>query len=650
MKLMEKSFGNDTSNVTIKSAPKGRSFIMMNIRHLAIVFAFLCLSSAAFAQTSSAGPISSSSNSTETNKFLPLSEVREGMRGTARTVFRGTEPEEFSVEILGVVPGGIGPKQDMIVGRISGGQADRTAVFAGMSGSPVYINGKLIGAISYSFPFAKEAICGITPIDQMIAIFEKSEPKQIGGERTAFSFSEIAAVEPELQLPFSQEPAGIVTGMRSNSLLAAVAGQTFRPIATPLSFNGFTQKTLDAFAPQLIRAGLLPVASVGGSSPITKLKQPDENTLTGGDSVVMQLARGDYSMAAAGTVTYRNGERIYAFGHPFLGLGMSDLPMSESHVVTVIPNLNNSFKLAVPDAMVGTMTQDRATGVFGKLGQAPKMIPVNLEMRTSLGKKVVANFEVARDTFLTPMLLNMAIFNTGTAEERGLGDTTVRVVANVKLRGTEPLHIERRFSGSQAAAQASAAVAMPFVSLFRSGFENLDIEKIDIRLFTDEGSRTAVLERISVDKAEAAPGEIVNVKAFARTNTGRVVMETIPVTIPKDASEGELTLAVSDGSMVQKKAASQHFVPETLSDLVETMNSVKRSDLLYLRLVRSSKGAIIGSNELPDLPPSVLATLGSGRNSGGVKPSVESLVLEQEIDPSEFLITGEQTLTLHIVR
>ncbi len=650
MKLMEKSFGNDTSNVTIKSAPKGRSFIMMNIRHLAIVFAFLCLSSAAFAQTSSAGPISSSSNSTETNKFLPLSEVREGMRGTARTVFRGTEPEEFSVEILGVVPGGIGPKQDMIVGRISGGQADRTAVFAGMSGSPVYINGKLIGAISYSFPFAKEAICGITPIDQMIAIFEKSEPKQIGGERTAFSFSEIAAVEPELQLPFSQEPAGIVTGMRSNSLLAAVAGQTFRPIATPLSFNGFTQKTLDAFAPQLIRAGLLPVASVGGSSPITKLKQPDENTLTGGDSVVMQLARGDYSMAAAGTVTYRNGERIYAFGHPFLGLGMSDLPMSESHVVTVIPNLNNSFKLAVPDAMVGTMTQDRATGVFGKLGQAPKMIPVNLEMRTSLGKKVVANFEVARDTFLTPMLLNMAIFNTGTAEERGLGDTTVRVVANVKLRGTEPLHIERRFSGSQAAAQASAAVAMPFVSLFRSGFENLDIEKIDIRLFTDEGSRTAVLERISVDKAEAAPGEIVNVKAFARTNTGRVVMETIPVTIPKDASEGELTLAVSDGSTVQKKAASQHFVPETLSDLVETMNSVKRSDLLYLRLVRSSKGAIIGSNELPDLPPSVLATLGSGRNSGGVKPSVESLVLEQEIDPSEFLITGEQTLTLHIVR
>src|SRR5690606_18624290 len=127
----------------------------------------------------------------------------------------------------------------------------------------------------------------------------------------------------------------VVTGMLSNSLLTAVAGQTFQPIATPLSFNGFSQKTLDAFAPQLIRAGLLPVASVGGSSPITKLKQSNENTLTGGTSVTMQLARGDYNLAAAGTVTYRDGEKIYAFGHPFLGLGMSDLPMSESHVVTV---------------------------------------------------------------------------------------------------------------------------------------------------------------------------------------------------------------------------------------------------------------------------------------------------------------------------
>lgn len=621
---------------------------MINIRHLAFVFAFLWLSSPLFAQTRAATSAPAAEN--ETNKFLSLSDIREGMRGTARTVFRGTEPEEFSVEILGIVPGGIGPTQDMIVGRISGGQADRTAVFAGMSGSPVYIDGKLIGAISYSFPFAKEAICGITPIGQMIDIFQRSEPQRIGSERRELSFSEIAAADPQIQLPYAQRSAGVITGMPSNSLLAAVAGQTFKPIATPLSFNGFSQKTLDAFAPQLVGAGLLPVASVGGSSPITKLKQPDENTLNGGDSVVMQLARGDYSLAAAGTVTYRDGEKIYAFGHPFLGLGMSDLPMSESHVVTVIPNLNNSFKLAVPDAMVGAMTQDRTTGVFGTLGRAPKMIPVSIEMRTSLGKHETAAFEVVKDNFLTPLLLNMAVFNIGTVHERSLGDTTVRVVVDVTLRGAEPLRIERRYTGGQAAALSSAAVATPFVTLFRSGFEDLDIEKIDVHLFTDEGSRTAVLERISVDKAEAAPGDTINIKAFARTNTGRVVMETIPVTIPTDASEGELTLFIGDGSTVQKKAASQYFVPETLSDLVETMNAVKRSDLLYLRLVRNSKGAIIGSSELPDLPPSVLATLSSGRTSGGVRPSVETVVFEKELEPSEFLITGEQTLTLNVVR
>src|SRR5690606_23005974 len=146
------------------------------------------------------------------------------------------------------------------------------------------------------------------PIDQMIAIFERSEPNRIGSERPELSFSQIAGIEPDLALPYSQKTSAVVSGMPTNSLLAAVAGQTFQPIATPLSFNGFSQRTLDAFAPQLIRAGLLPVASVGGSSPITKLKQPNENTLTGGTSVMMQLARGDYSLAAAGTVTYRDGE------------------------------------------------------------------------------------------------------------------------------------------------------------------------------------------------------------------------------------------------------------------------------------------------------------------------------------------------------
>ncbi|HLM61489.1 MAG TPA: SpoIVB peptidase S55 domain-containing protein, partial [Pyrinomonadaceae bacterium] len=327
-------------------------------------------------------------------KFFPLSELKPGMKGTARTVFRGTQPEEYTVEIIGVVPGAVGPKQDMIVGRISGGSADRTSVFAGMSGSPVYIDGKLVGAIAYSFPFSKEPICGITPIDQMLTIFEQNQTiKSKAKEPRAVSFAELASTDWKPSFPGSLTATNSFTAVASsNTALNTIIGQTFQPIATPVAFNGFAQETLNRFAPQLVSAGLFPVSAVGGAARISPMKTADETTLQGGTAVSMALVRGDSSMAASGTVTMRDGDKIYAFGHPFLSLGISDLPMSEASVVTVIPNINNSFVIAVPNQMVGTMTQDRATGVFGKLGQTPKMIPVKINLETSRGRTETLNF------------------------------------------------------------------------------------------------------------------------------------------------------------------------------------------------------------------------------------------------------------------
>ncbi|MBA3693737.1 MAG: hypothetical protein H0W77_09920, partial [Acidobacteria bacterium] len=395
-------------------------------------------------------------------QFFPLSELKEGMRGTARTVFRGSAPEEFQVEILGIVPGAVGPKQDMIVGRISGGSADRTSVFAGMSGSPVYIDGKLVGAISYSFPFSKEPICGITPIAQMLDIFEQKQNLKIKAkEPRAFSFAELASTDWKSNFPIGALVVSnsILANTSANSPLNQVVGQSFQPIATPISFSGFSQETLNRFAPQLVSVGLFPVSAVGGAARISPLKVADEATLQGGASVSMQLTRGDYSLAASGTVTMRDADKIYAFGHPFLSLGTSDLPMSESSVVTVIPSVSNSFKLAVPSAMVGTMTQDRATGVFGKLGQAPKMIPVKINLETSRNGQETLNFEVVRDEFLTPLLLNMTVYNSIVANERGLGDSMIELKGEIKLKNQQTIKIERRFTGMQASQIAASSVA-----------------------------------------------------------------------------------------------------------------------------------------------------------------------------------------------
>ncbi|MEO8074172.1 MAG: SpoIVB peptidase S55 domain-containing protein [Acidobacteriota bacterium] len=583
-------------------------------------------------------------------QFFPVSDLKEGMKGTAWTVFRGSEPEEFQVEILGIVPGAIGPKQDMIVGRISGGSSDRTSVFAGMSGSPVYIDGKLVGAISYSFPFSKEPICGITPIAQMLAIFQQNQNQKLKPkEPRSISFAELATIY-QPNLPKNATVSSSVLAGGANASLAAVAGQSFQPIATPLSFNGFSQDTLNLFAPQLSSVGLLPVASVGGAAKITPLKEPTENTLLGGASVSMQLVRGDYSMAASGTVTYRDGDKIYAFGHPFLNLGVSDLPMSESHVVTVIPNLNNSFKLAVPDAMVGSMTQDRATGVFGSLGQSPKMIPVKLNLETSRNNQETLNFEVVKDDFLTPLLLNIAIYNSIVANERGMGDSTVEIKGEIKLKNQETIKIDNRYAGAVATQLAGVSVAAPVNALLKSRFDNADISEINLSVTSSDGSNTATLERIALDRTEVKSGGSFEVQAFVRTDSGKIFSQKIPVTIPADTPAGTLMVTVGDGNSIQQNAASKQFVPKDLSELIKTINELKKDDRLYVQTYRVTNGAIIGSKEMPNLPPSVLATLNNDRTAGGFKPTVTTVLTDQELPPADFLISGQQVLTIEVVK
>lgn len=582
----------------------------------------------------------------EVNIF-PLSELKEGMKGTARTVFRGNEPEEFNVEILGIIPGAIGPKQDLIVGKISGGGADRTAVFAGMSGSPVYINGRLVGAISYSFPFSKEPICGITPVEQMIQIFEQNKNASPNSSAPrAISFSELASVELKLNSP----RAAMASSILADSTVPSLVGQSFQPIATPLSFSGFSQETLNRFAPQLMTYGLMPVSAIGGAARITPMKKADENTLKGGASVSMQLVRGDYSMAAAGTVTFRDGEKVYAFGHPFLSLGTSDLPMSESHVIVVVPNLNNSFKLAVPDDMVGAMTQDRATGVYGKLGQAPKMIPVKVNLQTSRGQTQTFNFEVAKDDFLTPILLNIAVYNSIVANERSLGDSTVTISGNIKIAGQEPVRIERRFTGAQAPQYASGSIAVPVNTLLDSRFDNAEINGVELNVVSSDGSKTGTLERIALDRTEVKAGGTFEAQAFVRTYNGQIFVQKIPVKVPTDTPAGTLLVAIGDGGSLQQVSASRQFVPKNIGELIKTINEVKKNDRLYVQTFRVTNGAIIGAKELPNLPPSVLATLNNDRTAGGFKPTLLTTLTDQELPPAEFVISGQQVLTIEVTK
>jgi hypothetical protein len=521
-----------------------------------------------------------------------------------------------------------------------------------MSGSPVYIDGKLVGAIAYSFPFSKEPICGITPIDQMLSIFEQNQTiKSKAKEPRAVSFAELASTDWKPNFPNSLIGSNSFTAnASSNTALNTIIGQTFQPIATPVAFNGFSQETLNRFAPQLVSVGLFPVSAVGGAARISPLKTADEKTLQGGASVSMALVRGDSSMAASGTVTMRDGDKIYAFGHPFLSLGTSDLPMSEASVVTVIPNVNNSFVIAVPNQMVGTMTQDRATGVFGKLGQAPKMIPVKINLETSRGRTETLNFEVAKDDFLTPILLNMTVYNALVANERGLGDSMIEMKGEIKIKNQSSVKLERRFAGASASQFTAASVAAPINALLDSRFENVEISEVNLNLTSVDGSRTAMLERIALDRTEVKAGETFEVQAFVRTDTGKIFSQKIPVSIPADTPSGTLSITVGDGFSIQQAAASRQFVPKDLSELVKTINEIKKSDRLYVQINRVTNGAVIGASEMPNLPPSMLATLNNDRTAGGFKPTLLTVLSEQELAPAEFIVSGQQVLTIEVKR
>lgn len=585
-------------------------------------------------------------------RLFALEDLRPGMKGTARTVFSGTAAEEFGVEILGVLPGFPAPRQSAIIARLSGANVEKTGVFAGMSGSPVYIDNKLVGAIAFSFPFSKEPIAGITPIKQMIDIFEEGS----AGERVrpkeprAVSFAQLAATEWKGTLPRPAiGPTSLVAPLTEGSRLVPLMGQQIMPIATPVVFAGISQESLAMFAPQLMANGLLPVSGVGGSAGMTPLAKATDNTLTPGTSVSVQLVRGDYSIAASGTVTFRDGNRIYAFGHPFLGLGASDMPMSETAVVTVISNFNNSFKLSVPGMMMGSISQDRASGVFGQLGQAPKMIPVKINLHTSRDRTETYAYEIANDSFLTPLLLNITVFSTITSSERALGDSTISIKGAINVRGQEPVEVDRRFSAGNAPILAAGSVAGPISSLLGSGFDDVQIEGISLDISSTDTKYTGTLERIALSKTEARRGENIEIQAYVRTESGKQFVQRIPVKIPEDAIPGQLLVFVGDGGALQEGSAARAFVPQDLGQLVQAINKVKKNDRLYVKLFRITPGAVIGTNELPNLPPSVVATLNSDRNSGGYTPTVLSPVYERELPPAEFVISGQQLIGLDIV-
>jgi SpoIVB peptidase S55 len=587
--------------------------------------------------------------------FMPVDQIKPGMKGYGMSVFQGAKPERFEVEILGTLQGFQNPKQSIIIARLSGPLVERTSVFAGMSGSPVYIDGKLVGAVAYAFPFEKEPIAGIQPIMNMIDVIEEGRREEPASGKPV-SFNTLISKAAESSTASVPAPFTAQIGARAATTpqLAPLVGHTIVPIATPVTFSGISTTAVEMFGEELKKIGIQPIAGVGGGSSLTPMVPFNETTLAPGSSVSVQLVRGDFTIDASGTVTYRDGEQIYAFGHPWFSSGKASWPMAESTVVTVVPNVNNSFKLAAGGNLVGSISQDRSTGVYGQLGEKPRMIPARLTVHTSHNKTEVYNFEMISDSLLTPLLARITIFSAITATERQLGNQTVKLNGRITVNGQPDIMLDNSFSAPTGAAMfAVNEVSRPLAILFSSGFDALDVRGLDVEVTCSDNRSGGALSRLWIDKTEVERGENVEVQVFARHDNGSEFVERIPLTIPADAPVGPLVVMVGDGAsinQVEMRQPTGDFVPRDLSQLVRTINKMKRNNRLYVKLLRAGTGAIVNNEEMPTLPPSVLATLGSQRTSGGYTPLSIATLSESELPPSKFIISGQQTITINVVK
>jgi hypothetical protein len=581
-------------------------------------------------------------------EVLPFEAVRPGMVGVGRTVFTGTRIEEFRVTVLGVLENAVGARQSLIVARLEGGPLAETGVIAGMSGSPVFIDGKLVGAVAYGFPFSKETIAGITPIGEMIEATAAATGVRAAATRFPLPPSGLAApLDREALVAALKRP--LPSLVAPQGLPARFSGAALAPLPLPLVFSGFEAATFEWARGVFSGLGFAPVLG-GARAGLPADPLPD---LAPGAAVGVSLVEGDLDLSATGTITHIDGDRVYAFGHPFYNLGPTQFPMKKAYVFSVFPSLYQSFKISAASEMVGTMDQDRTTAIAGRIGRMPRMIPITVTLATSRGRERSYALRIVEDELFSPVLAYVSLLSVLQTNERAFGTSTVRLEAKLSLAGKREVRLEDLFTEQQPALQASALVAAPLVYLMSNDHERVTVQGIDVSISSYETVQSASLERAWIEReGPIRPGARLALKLQLRTYRGETLTENVPITLPGSLRPGSYTLLVSDAATinaVDQREMRQPFIPRDVDQLIRALNGLRRNNHVYARLLRPDDGAIVSGEFLPSLPGSVLSVLGGQDQGGAVIPIRTSSAWDFDL-PTEYAVTGSRALSLHVQR
>jgi hypothetical protein len=578
-------------------------------------------------------------DSTANPPIIPVSQIHTGMRGVAYTVFEGVKPEAMDVEVLGVLHSVNGPKGDVILVRLHGQKVEYTGVVAGMSGSPVYLEGKLAGALAFRIgEFSKEPIAGVTPIADMLEInaLDRSPAEESAAVKPSMNAVAGKTASPGDISPLPMQDSG--NGF-ANYL---------KPIETPLVFNGFSEQAIQLFAGQLGAAGIVPVMGAGSMS---EDKQPDP--VVPGSAISAILVRGDMNIEATCTVTYVDPQRLLACGHPLLQFGSVDLPMNKAEVLATLPSPLNAFKIVNTTEPVGTFVQDRHTGIMGLFDRQPEMIPVTLTIHSSMGEKQF-HYEVLNNPKLTPVALTVTVFNALHGVNEFGEEITYRLNGSIGVKGFPDVTIRNMFSpaeGSQPAAmQAATSLGERFGRIYDNPYNAAAVAGVKLDFDLVRERRWAHLESARADVTEVRPGDEVMLETVLAPYRGERIVQRIPVKIPTSASKGTLRILVCDGDTLDhlSRANTAFGRKLDLASTISLLNKEHANNRVYVSLLEADPEVRVADKVMPTLPISIMNVMDGMRSNQEMVVSGESNVDETATPPLDYVVSGAQLLTVTV--
>jgi hypothetical protein len=552
--------------------------------------------------------------------YWNVDEVRAGMKGQGRTVMKGTKVEPFDAEVLGVLKN-TSPGRDLILCRLSGLSLDKTGVIAGMSGSPIYIDGKLLGAVAYAWPYGKEPIAGVTPFSQMHGFVEAYERRDLAEQ------TKPTRIGLHTPLTVDGQPYDTVTvaGGFDEPTPTAADGLWLVPLRTPLAATGFSPRSLALLRDHCRTSGLVPMQGGGASSIIAE--QEKDTPLQPGGPLSVALVTGDFDLSGIGTVTHIEGNRVYGWGHPFFGLGACEFPLMTGYIHTIYPRQSVSFKLGSPLRTVGVINADVSTCIAGWLDRKPDLMPLRITVCRSPGDDPKTfNLQVVRQRNLLPTLLLASLTNSIDMEGELPEELTAELEVRIDVEGHEPVLLKDTFSGSgytgARAPQALYSQVSGIVSLLTyNSYKPIRINRIECDTQIQSGRRTAEIEAVELDSDTYAPGETVRATVFLRPYKG--LRQRIPVTLelPADLPDGNYAATVCDDLTNARYVLRDNPTlssPQSLEQVFENLRvqtTAKRTNLV-LRVPVPEVGVALQGKALPNLPPSMVQILGSSRRTG----------------------------------